>query len=51
MMRDAYGYLDIDDFDSVPTPGYITEVLTEQRLTRKPNARKVKRSNLNETED
>lgn len=49
-MRDAFGYLDLDDFDSVPTPGYLDEMLTEQRLTRKPSGRKVKRTNPDETE-
>ncbi len=49
-MRDAFGYIDIDDLDDCPTAGYLDEIIRETRLTRKANKRKVTHTEPNETE-
>lgn len=49
-MRDAFGYIDIDDLDACPTAGYLDEMLREQRLTKRARRRKVDTTEPNETE-
>lgn len=50
MLRDAFGYIDVDDLDSVPTPSYLDEILNESNLNRAANKRKLGLTKRTETE-